>query len=122
MKKDDIDFHGTLKLKAKVSETMTGWKRWVLKPIDLRQIASEGSVSIINLSETISKSSPAAPPSEILTGLHASAIAANAPQSGAVPFLRDAALVVLVLALGVSAILILILVLVWRAIRGRTPS
>ena len=31
---DTLDFHGTLKLKAKVSETMTGWKRWVLKPID----------------------------------------------------------------------------------------
>ena len=34
IKKDDIDFHGTLKLQAKVSETMTGWKRWVLKPVD----------------------------------------------------------------------------------------
>jgi hypothetical protein len=32
--RDTIDFHGTLKLQAKVSETMTGWKRWVLKPID----------------------------------------------------------------------------------------
>lgn len=31
---DALDFNGTLKLKAKVSETMTGWKRWVLKPID----------------------------------------------------------------------------------------
>ena len=32
--RDALDFHGTLKLKAKVSQTMTGWKRWVLKPID----------------------------------------------------------------------------------------
>ena len=32
--RDTLDFHGTLKLRAKVSETMTGWKRWVLKPID----------------------------------------------------------------------------------------
>jgi hypothetical protein len=32
--KDRLDFHGTLKLDAKVSETMTGWKRWVLKPVD----------------------------------------------------------------------------------------
>lgn len=32
--RDTLDFHGTLKLQAKVSETMTGWKRWVLKPID----------------------------------------------------------------------------------------
>jgi hypothetical protein len=31
---DKLDFHGTLRLEAKVSETMTGWKRWVLKPID----------------------------------------------------------------------------------------
>jgi hypothetical protein len=29
-----LDFHGTLKLKARVSQTMTGWKRWVLKPVD----------------------------------------------------------------------------------------
>jgi hypothetical protein len=32
--KDVVDFHGALKLKAKVSETQTGWKRWALKPID----------------------------------------------------------------------------------------
>jgi AsmA-like C-terminal region len=31
---DLLDFHGALKLRAKVSETMTGWKRWVLKPVD----------------------------------------------------------------------------------------
>jgi hypothetical protein len=32
--KDLIDFHGALKLDAKVSQTMTGWKRWVLRPAD----------------------------------------------------------------------------------------
>ena len=32
--KDLLDFHGTLKLNATVSQTMTGWKRWVLKPVD----------------------------------------------------------------------------------------
>jgi hypothetical protein len=32
--RDTLDFHGTLRLQAKVSETMTGWKRWVLKPIN----------------------------------------------------------------------------------------
>jgi hypothetical protein len=32
--KDVIDFHGALKLDAKVSRTMTGWKRWVLRPAD----------------------------------------------------------------------------------------
>lgn len=31
---DELDFHGDLRLEAKVSETMTGWKRWALKPID----------------------------------------------------------------------------------------
>lgn len=34
MDADILDFHGTLKLKAKVSETMTGWKHWLLKPVD----------------------------------------------------------------------------------------
>ena len=32
--KDVLDFHGALKLQAKVSQTMTGWKRWLLKPVD----------------------------------------------------------------------------------------
>lgn len=31
---DVMDFHGSLALQAKVSQTMTGWKRWVLKPAD----------------------------------------------------------------------------------------
>lgn len=31
---DVVDLHGTLKLQAKLSKTMTGWKRWVLKPAD----------------------------------------------------------------------------------------
>ena len=31
---DMLDFHGAVKLNAKLSETMTGWKRWVLKPAD----------------------------------------------------------------------------------------
>jgi hypothetical protein len=34
MRRDLLDFHGVLKLAAKVSQTMTGWKRWVLKPAD----------------------------------------------------------------------------------------
>jgi hypothetical protein len=34
LRDDLLDFHGALKLWAKVSETMTGWKRWVLKPVD----------------------------------------------------------------------------------------
>ncbi len=31
---DALDFRGALKLDAKVSQTMTGWKRWVAKPVD----------------------------------------------------------------------------------------
>jgi hypothetical protein len=31
---DRVDFHGALELRAKVSQTMTGWKRWALKPVD----------------------------------------------------------------------------------------
>ncbi|MDP8982258.1 MAG: AsmA-like C-terminal region-containing protein [Acidobacteriota bacterium] len=34
MDKDTLDFHGALKLDAKVSQTMSGWKRWALKPVD----------------------------------------------------------------------------------------
>src|SRR5579884_1701268 len=29
-----VDMHGALKLEAKVSQTVTGWKRWALKPVD----------------------------------------------------------------------------------------
>ena len=32
--KDQLDFHGALKLAAKVSQTMSGWKRIALKPVD----------------------------------------------------------------------------------------
>jgi hypothetical protein len=31
---DQLDLRGTLKMKARVSQTMTGWKRWALKPVD----------------------------------------------------------------------------------------
>ena len=31
---DTLDFRGALKLQARVSQTMTGWKRWLLKPVD----------------------------------------------------------------------------------------
>jgi hypothetical protein len=31
---DQLDFRGALRLQAKVSQTMTGWKRWLLKPVD----------------------------------------------------------------------------------------
>ena len=31
---DQLDFRGALRLQAKVSQTMTGWKHWLLKPVD----------------------------------------------------------------------------------------
>jgi AsmA-like protein len=31
---DQLDFHGALRLQAKVSQTLTGWKRWAVKPVD----------------------------------------------------------------------------------------
>ncbi|HUQ92921.1 MAG TPA: hypothetical protein VM120_14670 [Bryobacteraceae bacterium] len=34
LEEDVLDFHGALKLQAKVSQTVTGWKRWALKPVD----------------------------------------------------------------------------------------
>jgi hypothetical protein len=34
LKADMLDFHGAIKLQAKVSQMMTGWKHWLLKPVD----------------------------------------------------------------------------------------
>jgi len=34
LQRDALAFNGTLKLQATVSQTMTGWKRWVLRPVD----------------------------------------------------------------------------------------
>lgn len=31
---EELDFHGDLRLDAKLSQTQTGWKRWALKPVD----------------------------------------------------------------------------------------
>jgi hypothetical protein len=31
---NELDFHGALMLDAKLSETQSGWKRWLLKPVD----------------------------------------------------------------------------------------
>ena len=31
---DNLDFHGSVRLLAKVSQTMSGWKRILLKPVD----------------------------------------------------------------------------------------
>jgi AsmA-like C-terminal region len=34
MAQDTLDFHGAVKLDAHISQTVTGWKRWLLKPAD----------------------------------------------------------------------------------------
>ncbi len=31
---EKLNFKGDVKLKARVSQTQTGWKRWALKPVD----------------------------------------------------------------------------------------
>jgi hypothetical protein len=46
--KDLLDFHGTLKLRAKVSQTMTGWRRWALKPVD-PLFAKEGAGTFLRI-------------------------------------------------------------------------
>jgi hypothetical protein len=43
---DTLDLHGHLKLTAKVSQTMSGWKRWLLKPVD-SIMAKEGAGTYI---------------------------------------------------------------------------
>ena len=45
---DDIDFRGTLRLDAKVSQTMTGWKRWALKPVD-PFFAKQGAGTLLHI-------------------------------------------------------------------------
>ena len=45
---DVLDFHGTLRLEATVSQTMTGWKRWALKPVD-RFFSKEGSGTLLRI-------------------------------------------------------------------------
>jgi len=34
LNKEKLDFHGALQLQAKASQTISGWKRWLLKPVD----------------------------------------------------------------------------------------
>ena len=43
-----VDFHGTLRLQATVSQTMTGWKRWALKPVD-PFFSKEGSGTLLRI-------------------------------------------------------------------------
>ena len=45
---DVLDFHGVLKLEAKVSQTVTGWKHWALKPID-RFLSKDGAGTYLKI-------------------------------------------------------------------------
>jgi hypothetical protein len=57
MDADVLDFLGNLKLTAKVSETMTGWKRWALKPVD-PFFAKEGAGTFIRIAVSGSSQKP----------------------------------------------------------------
>jgi hypothetical protein len=45
---DVLDFHGALKLEAKVSHTVTGWKHWALKPVD-RFLSKDGAGTYVKI-------------------------------------------------------------------------
>ena len=45
---ESVDFHGTLALTAKLSQTMTGWKRWALKPAD-RFFEKNGAGTLLHI-------------------------------------------------------------------------
>jgi hypothetical protein len=52
-----LDFHGALMLDAKVSQTMTGWKRWALKPLD-PFFSKRGAGTFLHIKVTGSTESP----------------------------------------------------------------
>jgi hypothetical protein len=54
---DLLDFLGALRLDAKVSQTMTGWKRWALKPVD-PFFAKNGAGTFIRIAVTGSSRQP----------------------------------------------------------------
>ncbi|MEO5925547.1 MAG: hypothetical protein ABIR70_17125 [Bryobacteraceae bacterium] len=54
---DNLDFHGALSLDAKVSQTQSGWKRWVLKPID-PFFAKNGAGTFLKIKVVGSSKSP----------------------------------------------------------------
>jgi hypothetical protein len=45
---DVLDFQGTLRMQAKVSQTMTGWKHWVMKPLD-SFFSKNGAGTLLNI-------------------------------------------------------------------------
>ncbi len=52
-----LDFHGSLKLEATVSQTQSGWKRWALKPAN-RFFSKEGAGTYLPIAITGPSSSP----------------------------------------------------------------
>ena len=54
---DLVDFKGALKLDAKVSQTMTGWKRWLLKPVD-PILARKGAGTYLKIKVTGTSKNP----------------------------------------------------------------
>ena len=54
---DAIDFHGTLRLKARLSQTMEGWKRWAFKPVD-PFFAKDGAGTLLHVQVTGNAASP----------------------------------------------------------------
>ncbi len=54
---DKLDFHGALRLDAKVSQTMSGWKRIALKPVD-PFLAKEGAGTFLRIQVTGSSKDP----------------------------------------------------------------
>ena len=48
LNEDNLDFKGTLMLDAKVSQMVTGWKSWALKPID-PLFAKNGAGTFLNI-------------------------------------------------------------------------
>jgi hypothetical protein len=54
---EEIDLHGVARLRAKVSQTMTGWKRIVLKPID-PFFSKNGAGTVLPIQVTGSRKAP----------------------------------------------------------------
>jgi hypothetical protein len=45
---DVLDFQGTLRMQARLSQTMTGWKHWMLKPLD-SFFSKHGAGTLLNI-------------------------------------------------------------------------
>jgi hypothetical protein len=52
-----LDFHGKLRLQARLSKTMTGWKRVLLTPVD-PFFAKEGYGTVVNIQVTGTRNNP----------------------------------------------------------------